>query len=328
MSLSSLSRRRFLTIVGIGAGAALIGGRISPAVKPISWSGQAMGAQASIVLYHSDPAAAQNLLAECQREIERVEQQFSLFRRDSTLVRLNREGHVDRAPAMFRHLVQTAQSYAALSQGTFDVTVQPLWDLYAGHFSQSSADPAGPDEAAVQRAKSLVDWRGLTVEGERVAFAKPGMAATFNGIAQGFVTDVVADMLRARGITNVLLDLGEMRALGTHADGRKWHVGIGDPRQPGSLLQTVELDRAMATSGGYGTVFDAAGRFHHLFDPRTGRPWTTWLGVTVMAETATAADALTKAIALAPLEQAKAILHQGGGTKAVLVDAAGVVHMV
>ena len=85
----------------------------------------------------------------------------------------------------------------------------------------------------------------LVVPG-RVAFRRPGMAVTLNGIAQGYITDRVADLLAQNGLEHVLVDLDELRALGPRADGTPWPVGIEDPMRPGRTVKTVELaDRAM-----------------------------------------------------------------------------------
>jgi len=324
-----IDRRRFISVVGAAAGLALVpllaGGR----ARPITWTGTAMGAPASITLYHPERRVAERLIGECVEEIIRVESLFSLFRRDSWLVRLNRTGRVTGAPAGFVELINRARQVSELSGGAFDVTIQPLWRLYARHFAESDANPDGPPESAIRAARALVGWRDLGVEGDTVAFARPGMEASFNGIGQGWVTDRVADLLRARGIADMLLDLGEMRALGGHPDGRPWRVAVADPSAPDRQIESLDLrDLAVATSGGYGTVFDRLGRFHHLFDPSTGRPASTWASITVTAPTATTADALTKAVAMAPLDRVAAILRAGGGTAAHLIAADGGVFRV
>jgi thiamine biosynthesis lipoprotein len=150
------------------------------------------------------------------------------------------------------------------------------------------------------------------------------MAVTLNGIAQGYICDRAADLLRSRGIGHVLLDLGEMRAIGRLPDGRPWHVGIADPRRPESVLQVLDAaDVAVASSGGYGTMFDRDGRFHHLFEPWSGHSAFPWAGTTVVADTATVADALSTALAVAPRDRAAEILRAGGGRQAILVDAGG-----
>ncbi|WP_454019684.1 FAD:protein FMN transferase [Azospirillum sp. Marseille-Q6669] len=179
--------------------------------------------------------------------------------------------------------------------------------------------PAGPPEAAVRAARELVDHRKLRVEPGRVAFAGRGMAVTLNGIAQGYVTDRVSERLRAEGMTDVLVDLGEIRALGHHPSGRPWSVGLADPLAEGRNADTLEIaDRAVATSGGYGTPFDPAGRFTHLFDPATGGCAREWLAVTVLAPDATTADALSTALSVAPEARAAVLLDRFPGTAARL----------
>jgi thiamine biosynthesis lipoprotein len=145
---------------------------------------------------------------------------------------------------------------------------------------------------------------------DRIAFARPGMAITLNGIGQGYITDRIVDLLHAGGVEHTLVDMGETRALGAHPSGEPWRVGIEDPRMPGQIAERVLLkDRAIATSGGYGTQFDSAGRFNHIFDPTNGHTSSRYRAVSTIASTATEADALSTAFCLMPLEQVRAVVQ-------------------
>ena len=196
-------------------------------------------------------------IAACRDEITRLERIFSLYRADSALSRLNRQGRLDAPPLELVELLAFSARVSAATGGAFDVTVQPLWDLYAGHFADPAADPAGPAER-----RSLPPWHWSTGARSRSTpagshFSRPGMAVTLNGVAQGYITDRIADLLRGRGFDNVLVELGEIRALGRHPDGTPWRAGIADPRNPSTVLLELPLaDIALATSGGYGTWFD------------------------------------------------------------------------
>src|SRR5512132_1365639 len=177
-----------------------------------------------------------------------------------------------------------ARRFGELTGGAFDVTVQPLWQLYAAHFTAHPDDADGPSAAELRRACHLGDFRRIEVAPGRITLP-PEMAFTLNGIAQGYITDRIAELLRARGWTDVLIDLGELRGLGGHPDGRPWTIGLPDPRRAQALIAEIPLgQRAAATSAGSGTTFDRAGRYHHLFVPRTGRSATTYSAVTVVAE--------------------------------------------
>ena len=204
-------------------------------------------------------------------------------------------------------MLAEARAYSGWTEGAFDVTVQPLWRLYAGHFARPGADPHGPGEAAHARARALVDYRAVEIDPAEVRFTRPGMAVTLNGIAQGYITDRVASLLQDVGMGDVLLDIGEVRALGRHPDGRPWRVGLRRAAEPETVARTVTLiDRAIATSAGIASPFDASGRHHHLFDPATGRPAQAARQVSVIAPRATVADALSTALAVAPPAQAAA----------------------
>ena len=135
------------------------------------------------------------------------------------------------------------------------------------------------------------------------------MGVTLNGIAQGYVTDRITDILRAHGCDRTFANLGcsEIRAQGSHANGRPWRVGLADPRQPEKVGIALDLcDRSVCTSGGYGTKFEATGRFHHLFDPFTGTSAHHYLAVSVFAASAMIADALSTALYVTPPERGAA----------------------
>ncbi|WP_431859728.1 FAD:protein FMN transferase [Azospirillum sp.] len=306
----AVSRRRVLAIGAAVAGLSALPARSWATETPVrTWTGVALGADACIQLAHPDKAEAERLIRLCLDEVARLERVFSLYRRDSALSRLNRNGVLDAPPADLVRLLAEAVAFGRRTGGAFDVTVQPLWQLYAGHFARRGADPAGPPAAAVSAARALVDYRGLRVEPARIAFGRRGMAVTLNGIAQGYIADRVAERLREEGMDRVLVDLGEMRALGVHPSGRPWTVGLRDPLDESRTTATLEVsDAAVSTSGGYGTRFDAAGRFTHLFDPASGRSADTWLSVTVQAANATTADALSTALSVVSADQAESIL--------------------
>lgn len=286
-----LGRRRFITLTAVASGLALLSGRRALAAEePTLWRGNALGADASLILYAPDQASGRRLLAESLAELERLERIFSLYRDDSALVHLNRQGYLVEAPAELVELLSVSRHFSQLSDGAFDVTVQPLWDLYAQHFSQANAAPAGPSEAALAGLHPLLGWQGVTIDSRKIAFARPGMGVTLNGIAQGYVTDKVADLLRRRGMTHVLVDMGEIQAIGPRLDGTPWRVGLEGAGEIGLV------DRAVSTSSPDGTRFSPS--CNHLFDPKTGHCSQMPGTVSVVAPSATIADALSTAVAV------------------------------
>lgn len=313
-----ISRRRFIGITAAAAGLQLVPfGRVEAAAELIVWRGVALGAVATLQIHHTDRRAAERLIERSVAELHRQEGLFSLYRDDSTLVELNRRGAIAAPPPDFVRLLEECRRYAQLTRGRFDPTVQPLWRLYAEHFARADADPSGPGPEALAVARELVGWERVSVSPDRIVLGRRGMALTLNGVAQGYVTDRVADLLQAEGISRSMIDLGEARALGEHPSGRPWRVGLADPERPGDVVEEVELvDKALATSAPNGFQFDPAGRFNHLFEPRSGASARRYRSVSVAMPNATAADALSTAFSFMPPDEIEDVLGALGGGRA------------
>ena len=320
-----LTRRRMIAIVATAAGSAfLTGGRTVQAGDPVRWHGSALGAQVSIEIYHPDRAVALRLVDRCVLDVRRLEQQFSLYRTDSDICALNRTGILVSPDADMVALLKASLLFADLTDGAFDPTVQPLWQLYADHFSSERPELEGPSPQKLAETLAKVGRGGLLVSADRVALVKPGAAITLNGIAQGYATDCVVERLRGAGLSATLVNIGEIRAIGARPDGTPWRIGLADPDRPGVLTETVDLvDRAVATSAGAGFRFDAKGRFTHLFDPATGRSPSLYRTVSVIAPTATEADALSTAFSLMPLSRIEGIVAIRPNLQARIVEADG-----
>ncbi len=323
-------RRRFLSIVAAcAASAPLAGARAGAAAEAVVWRGTAMGALASMTLVHPDREMAQALVQRCVGEIDRLESVFSLYRPDSSLSRLNAAGELRDPPLELVELLSQGLDLARSSGGAFDPTVQPLYRLYAAHFARPGASAAGPSPAAIADALHNVGFAGVELRADLVRLRRPGMAITLNGIAQGFVTDRVADLLRGAGLANLMIDLGEARAHGRSARGDSWRAAIADPRQPRRMLLELPLAEdagawpALATSAGYGTTFGTDPRIHHLFDPGTGRSANRYLSVSVAAPRATMADGLSTALSVMPAGRAARLLADYPSVRAWLVQPDG-----
>jgi FAD:protein FMN transferase len=333
-ALRGVTRRRAFRIVAAAAGLPLMiaGLRATvPAGQLFTWQGEVLGGLAELSLWHTDEAAARRAMRKVEAELARFEAIFSLARAESEISRLNAAGSLARPSMELRALLEEGRRFSVLSAGAFDVTVQPLWRLYEAHFwSARSNDTDGGDIRARAHdvAGALVDYRQIEIGAGRIAFARPGMAVTLNSLAQGYITDAAADLLRNEGFETAFVDLGEIRAIGRHPDGRAWRVGIRDGRpaasanaaEPaGAAAPAVELaDAAMAVSGGYGTTFEPSGRYHHIFDPTTGDSARALIDAAVIGPRATIANGLSTALCVAGEARAAAMLAACPSYRAIL----------
>jgi len=322
-----ISRRRFIRISAAAAGLAVV-----PVLPPaqagsdlVTWRGTMLGAVATMQIHHEDRNEAQRLISAACTEARRLERLFSLYLEDSALVELNRSGILVDPAAELVDLLTLSRRFAEVTGGRFDAAVQPLWTLYADHFLQSNADPAGPPQSAVQAALAHVGFDRLMISRDRIVMPR-GMAVTLNGIAQGYVTDKIVDLLRSRGVVHSLVDMGESRAIGPRPDGEPWEVGIADPDVAGRTAAILPIvDRAVSTSGAYGFRFDPQGRFNHLFDPATGGCADRYRSVTTVSATATAADALSTAFSLMSEPHIRSMLPEVDIERVYLIEAVGTV---
>jgi thiamine biosynthesis lipoprotein len=216
-------------------------------------------------------------------------------------------------------VLRRAAAFSEMTGGCFDATVAPLmdaWDFRRG---------AVPGEDEIARASSLVDYRGLTLYRMRHAAAlkRLGQAIDLGGIAKGYAGDLMMDVFRRHGVRSALSNFGGgVSALGARPDGSPWRVGIRHPRAEG-LIGAVSVEgSAVVTSGDYERCFFAGGRrYHHLIDPRTGRPAASGLiSVTVVAPSGLTADALSTALFVAGLERGLKWIGRTRGAGAVLID--------
>lgn len=306
---ASPQRRRLLR-VGWGAAVGAVVGMPNAARAAVdnklSWRDTALpafGTNVWLRAAHADAMRAAAALGAAARRVQAVEGQMSLFRDDSAITRLNREGRLDDAPGELMNVLREALRIARASGGTFDPTVQPLWRVRFEAALQGHA----PSPEWVARARALIGWQDVHVDDARrsIAFARPGMAITLNGIAQGWATDAAAAVLREHGIEHALIDAGEWQSIGRSPGGGPWRLGVQDPRDAARIVATIANDgRAVACSSDDKLSHTQDRTEHHILDPRTGRSPRELAAVVVLAPTCTLADALTKPMFMGSAEDA------------------------
>lgn len=297
--MTTMNRRRFMAISAgtIGAGALALSALPARATQIYHWRGTALGADASIILAHPQ---AEAVVARAVAEIARLEDIFSLYRSDSALSRLNVAARLDAPPFELLECLALCGRVHAATGGLFDPTVQPLWALYATHHARGIA----PDAADIAQAMANVGWGRVGYDSAAIHMA-PGMQLTLNGVAQGYIADRVAALLEAEGLSDILINTGELRALGgmptSMAQGAAQAVGW--PVQIEGAGKIALQNRALASSAPLGTVFDAAGQVGHIIDPLTGLAAPArWRLVSISAPQAGLADAISTAACLMPDE--------------------------
>jgi thiamine biosynthesis lipoprotein len=312
---------RILAISGAGAAAWAVGRRGLGRAQPVTVSRTMMGTSLTLTVVGTDRVATRAAALDTVAEMDALEAVLSAYRPDSQVSRLNASAILARPAPILLDVLRLAARVAALGDGAFDLTVQPVLALYGGPRPRATLPPP----TAVEMARALVDHRALRIADEVIALTRPGMAITVDGIATGAIIDRGVAALRSRGFDNVLVDVGgDLMLSGERAAGVPWRVGIRNPRPGVALLARFEAsNRAVATSGDYMHPFTPDLAQHHIIDPRTGYSPRELASSTVVAPDAATADALSTLTLVLGARRSRALLEDLPGCEGYFVGKDG-----
>ena len=275
--MQKTSRRRFIKMAGCFSLGTLILPSLSlPAknkspIKKYIWNGLALGADMSFTIIHEDKNKAHKIIHRALDEIKRLESYFSIYKEDSLISNLNKKGIIENAPEEFIELISKSIEFGDITDGYFDITVQSAWKKDY------------PD-------KDLINYKNIIVDNNHVKFSKEGIKITLNGIAQGYITDKIKNIMIEEGIKNSLIELGEKYALGNSKPNSKgWKIGLAGSQKVINLN-----DKAISTSSNLTNNY--LGSEAHIINPKNPTKSKFNHSVSVISETATEADALSTAI--------------------------------
>ena len=268
---------------------------------------------------------------------------LSGYNKNSLLSKLNRGDSVVLTP-MFAEVYRLSYEMWELSGGAFDAACGPLFDIWGFGFTSGEM----PSDALVAQTLASCGTGRLVSPDVVDSLVSAGNSVTgydlyvipdsdrgslpvlnFNAIAQGYSCDLVYNMLRGLGVTNMLVDIGEIRCCGLNPSGKGWSIGIDNPvdgnDKPGEDIRQVWTsdggDYGVVTSGNYRKFYVRDGKkYSHTIDPRTGRPVEhNLLSATVIAPTAAEADALATIFMVIGFDAAREYLETRPDLTAYLI---------
>ena len=273
--------------------------------RPLEEYHVAMGTIVRVALF-VDESAAPELFALARDEIDRLTEQLTHYGTASELAELNRmadTGWIDLSADMTNVLAMSLD-LARRTGGAFDPSLGALTNLWGFPEARLPPSPTAIDSALVRSG-----FEKVQLENRRVRLARSGVQLDLGAGAKGYIVDRTVARLQLAGVRAGVVEAGgDLRYWGVKPDGRDWHFGIQHPRQPGVIIPVDDVGlSALATSGNYEQTFEFDGQhYHHLLDPKTGRPARRAVSATVWARNAMEADALATAAFVAGPEQALA----------------------
>ena len=273
------------------------------------FDGPTMGSRYSIqYVRHIATPGPKTVQDEVEQILAEVDRQLSTYRSDSDIERFNALP-ADSCPVMpgpVLELIRMGEQLSSQSDGAFDLTVEPLLNLWG--FGPQSREEKVPSAEALAQARQRVGHKHLRIEGDRLC-KDAAVEVDFNSIAAGYAVDRIAARLQALGIDSYLAEAtGELKAVGRKPDGSPWRIALEEPRDDRQVAERViEVNGyGVSTSGDYRKYFEQGGkRYSHTFDARTGAPVLHNLAsVTVIHPSAMMADGLSTLLLILGPEQA------------------------
>ncbi len=297
-----MTRRKFLKMsgwVGLGLASPIFISTGAEAVRfnrkyyKVSETRLDMGTFVSMTLIHPSRHQAQEAMGLAFEEINRLTRLMNRFSQDTAVGELNHQGMLRDLPPELSEVIGQALRYFKLTGGVFDITVEPIVDLYMKRFEKGDRTP--PGDAELEDALSRVGAENISFNGRSVSFKKEGMGITLDGIAKGYIVDRASRVLSSKGIKNHLINAGgDIRTVGQAKGKRPWTIAIQDPQKKGHYPDIIKMnDGAIATSGNYEVYFDKEKMFHHIVNPKTGHSPIQLTSASVIARTTMEADALS-----------------------------------
>lgn len=298
------------------------------ALPSVALARHAMATRFEIVLHGPEPISLRAAGEEALDEIERIENQLSLYRPASDIAQVNARAArepVRVAPEVFR-LLEQARRLSQETDGAFDITIAPLMRCW-GLMGAGGKVPAR-EELAAARAQVGMRLVQLDPENFTVRFARAGVMLDLGAIGKGFALERAGELLREAGVTSALMHGGTSTvcALGRPPGAEAWNVAVefpaDGPEASPRLLAVVPLrDEALSVSAVWGKSFQADGKtFGHVMDPRTGAPVSCALLAAVVLPYATETDALSTALLTVGTKGHDAIAGLRAGMRTLVME--------
>ena len=264
--------------------------------EPIRRTQFIMGTLVEITVSHSDPDLIQAVTTQAFDEMKRIEQLMSTYLPDSEISRINRAAGKEAVPVSpeVEEVIREGIYWSEQSGGAFDITVEPLVQLWDFDGEKEII----PSENTIRKTASLVNYKNIELKDHTVRLKNQGMAINVGGLAKGYAVDRAIAILRGKVPNGIVNAGGDLFAFGEKTQGTSWNIGLQHPRKPQDLMAAFAVkNQAIATSGDYQRYFIKDGvRYHHIFDPRNGKPARLMISATIITTEVMDADALATAV--------------------------------
>lgn len=226
------------------------------------------------------------------QEFEAIDSLMSSYKEDSQLSTLNKNKILENPDQRLVYVIDKSIYYSILTNGSFDITVQPILRLYETSFKETNNPP---EEEQIKTTLKQVNYKNIFSSKEKIILDQGEI--TLGGIAKGFAIDQAANKLKQLKVNSALINAGgDIRVIG-NKQGNPFKIALANPDNTEEYITILNLNNiSVATSGNYERYFNENKSIHHIIDPKTGKSANQLISVTVIAPYAIDADALATSV--------------------------------
>ncbi len=282
-----------------------------------------------VTVYSDNKNFASQAINAAYTRMAEIEKVASIFDPNAEAYRLNQQGFIDNPSLDLVRLIRQSIEAGRVTNGAFDITVQPLLDLWGNMDLKLWEKPIEVQQAMVNEKMPLIGSDKIEITQDRIALKEPGMKITLGGITKGYAVDEAVKVLKDMGVRSALVAAGgEIGSLGTKPNGEPWMISLVNPDNTTESLATFKFaQKSVSTSGNYERYFSPDKKVSHIMNPKTGFSASDCISVTIIAANNTETDTLATSVFVLGPDEGMRLVESLDDVECFIVDANRKIHI-
>jgi FAD:protein FMN transferase len=287
-------------------------------IKEYSSTKEMMNTFVTITVYSNNEEKANSVINLAFEEIKIIEKKLSIFDNNSEIYKLNENKFLITNDFDIRYIINESINYYHLTNKAFDITVQPILELYSESFRINNSPPS---DIQIQELLEKIGANNILIKDNGIYFLNDKIKITLGGIAKGYAVDKAVLKLKENNISSGIVNLGgDLFSFGKKPDGNEFIIALQNPRNKEDYIAKFNIsNKAVTTSGDYEKYFDDEKKSHHILNPITGKSALGVISATVISDSAIKSDALSTAIFVLGHKKGIELINSLENTEALII---------
>lgn len=285
------------------------------------------GTMINFAIYGENERETRNIIKKAVEEMKRIDQAYNTKSKGSILNALNEDPlKKHEITEELYYLLVSAEEISDFVGGYFDVSIYPLMNIWG--FDNLELAKL-PNKKEIENALKLVNYQSIDYNKDYIKLSYEGQGLDTGAFLKGYAIKRAKDIFIDNGVKHGFISaISSVESIGRRADGKKWRIGIQNPKNPSEIINIALLEgEAMGVSGDYQTYVEIEGqRYHHIINPKTGYPADTISMLVVIAKDSFKADLYSTALFMLDANKIIQLVDEIEELEVMVVDKDSVVY--